>query len=69
VRLLNELKQLAKEPLIQFFLIGACIYGVYALFGAPDDGVDDRTIVVDANRIQSFANEWQRRWNRPPTRE
>jgi len=67
--LLNELKQLAKEPLIQFFLIGACIYGVYALFGAPDDGVDDRTIVVDANRIQSFANEWQRRWNRPPTRE
>ena len=52
---------------MQFLLIGACIYGAYALFGAPDDSVDDRTIRVDANRIESFAGEWQRRWNRPPT--
>ena len=54
---------------MQFLLIGACIYGAYALFGAPDDSVDDRTIRVDANRIESFAGEWQRRWNRPPTRQ
>jgi hypothetical protein len=60
---------MAKEPLIQFLFIGACIYGAYALFGAPDDDVADRTIVVDANRIDSFISQWQRRWNRPPTRQ
>lgn len=61
--------QMAKEPLIQFLFIGACIYGVYALFGAPDDDAADKTIVVDAKRIDGFIGEWQRRWNRPPTRQ
>jgi len=65
----NKLMQMAKEPLIQFLFIGACIYGVYALFGAPDDDATDTTIVVDARRIDGFIGEWQRRWNRPPTRQ
>jgi len=60
---------MAKEPLIQFLLIGACIYGAYALVGAPDDAAADRTIVVNASRIDGFISEWQRRWNRPPTRQ
>jgi len=61
--------QLAKEPLIQFLIIGACIYAAYALIGAPDADTTDRTIVVDAKRIDGFIGEWQRRWNRPPTRQ
>jgi len=65
----NRLIQLAKEPLIQFLLIGACIYGAAELYGAPDEAVIDRTIVVDAGRIETFISEWQRRWNRPPTRQ
>ena len=64
-----RLIQLAKEPLIQFLLIGACIYGAAELYGAPDEAVIDRTIVVDAGRIETFISEWQRRWNRPPTRQ
>jgi hypothetical protein len=60
---------MAKEPLIQFLFIGACIYGAYALFGAQDDDAADRAIVVDANRIDGFISQWQRRWNRPPTRQ
>jgi hypothetical protein len=56
-----------REPLVQFLLIGACIYGAYALFGVPDEDAGERTIVVDANRIEGFAAAWQRRWNRPPT--
>ena len=47
----NKLIQLAREPLVQFLFIGACIYGAYALFGAPDEDAADRTIVVDAERI------------------
>jgi hypothetical protein len=60
---------LAKEPLVQFFLIGACIYGAYALYGAPGEEVSDKTILVDAGRIESFIGEWERRWKRPPTRQ
>jgi hypothetical protein len=60
---------LAKEPLIQFLLIGVCIYGAYALYGSPEEDVSDRTIVVDASRIENFIGEWERRWNRPPTRQ
>ena len=66
--MLSKLIQMAREPLIQFLFIGACIYGAYALFGTPDDDAADRTIVVDAKRIDGFIGEWQRRWNRPPTR-
>jgi len=65
----NRLTRLVKEPLVQFLIIGACIYGAYALYGAPDEEVEDRTIVVDAARIEGFIGEWQRRWNRPPTRQ
>jgi hypothetical protein len=49
-------------------LIGACIYGAYALFGAPDAETQDRTVLVDERRIDGFISEWERRWNRPPTR-
>jgi len=65
----NKLKQMVREPLIQFLIIGACIYGAYALFGAPDEDTVDKTIIVDAGRIDGFIGEWQRRWNRPPTRQ
>jgi peptidyl-prolyl cis-trans isomerase C len=58
-----------KEPLIQFLLIGACIYGAYGLFAPPEEGDLDATVLVDANRINGFAAQWQSRWNRPPTRE
>ncbi|TDI90988.1 MAG: peptidyl-prolyl cis-trans isomerase [Gammaproteobacteria bacterium] len=64
----DKLRNFAKEPLIQFLLIGACIYGAYAWFGTPDEDVTDNTIIVDAARIDSFIGQWQRRWNRPPTR-
>ena len=64
-----KLIKVVKEPLIQFLFIGACIYGVYALFGAPDDDAADRTITVDSSRIDGFISQWQRRWNRPPTRQ
>jgi hypothetical protein len=60
---------LAREPLIQFLLIGACIYGAYAWVGAPDEDATDNTIIVDAARMESFIGQWQKRWNRPPTRQ
>jgi len=58
-----------REPLVQFLLIGACIYGAYGLFGVPEEDVRDTTIHVDGNRIDVFISQWERRWNRPPTRQ
>jgi hypothetical protein len=65
----NKLARPFTEPLVQFLLIGACIYGAYALFGAPEDDFRDTTIHVDANRIDAFISQWESRWNRPPTRQ
>ena len=65
----SAMLSLLKEPLFQFLLIGTCIYGAYALFGTPEEDAEDRTIVVDAARVQGFIAQWQQRWNRPPTRQ
>jgi len=65
----NRLTQLFTEPLVQFLIIGACIYGAYALFGTPEEDFRDTTIRVDANRIEAFIGQWEGRWNRPPTRQ
>jgi len=65
----NPLTRLLKEPLIQFLILGAAIYGAYAVFGTPEEDYRDTTILVDSNRIDSMISEWERRWNRPPTRQ
>jgi len=65
----NRWLQSAKEPLVQFLLIGTCIYGLYALVGTPAEDVIESTIIVDAARVESFTRRWQQRWNRPPTRQ
>jgi peptidyl-prolyl cis-trans isomerase C len=65
----NRLLKLLTEPLLQFLLIGACIYGAYALFGTPEEDFRDTRIHVDANRINGFISQWEARWNRPPTRQ
>ena len=67
--LFEKLTQLAREPLIHFVLIGAGIYGAYALYGIPDEDFADNTIVVDAGRIGAFISAWESRWNRPPTEQ
>jgi len=61
--------RLLQEPLVQFLLIGAMIYGAYGLFAPPAEEDMGATVVVDAARIESFAAQWQARWNRPPTRQ
>jgi len=65
----NKLTRLFKEPLLQFLIIGAAIYGTYALFTSPEDDYRDNTILVDSNRIDAMISEWESRWNRPPTRQ
>jgi len=63
---MNKLK-VFREPLLQFFIIGLCIYGTYGLYGVSNNDLENNTIVVDENRIESFIAAWQSRWNRAPT--
>jgi len=65
----KKLTRLFTEPLIQFLIIGACIYGAYALFGAPEEDFRDTRVHVDSARINAFISEWESRWNRSPTRD
>ena len=65
----NRVTRLFTEPLIQFLILGACIYGAYALFGAPEEDFRNTTVHVDSARINAFISEWESRWNRPPTRD
>lgn len=65
----NKLTRLFTEPLIQFLIIGAGIYGAYALFGTPEEDFRDTRVIVDSNRINAFISEWESRRNRPPTRQ
>jgi hypothetical protein len=64
----KQFARLLTEPLVQFLIIGACIYGAYALFGAPEEDFRDTTILVDSNRINAMISQWEKRWNRLPTR-
>lgn len=65
----NPFARLLKEPLFQFLIIGGIIYGAYALFAAPEDDYRDNVILVDSGRIDAMISEWEKRWNRPPTRQ
>lgn len=61
----SKFTRLFTEPLIQFLILGACIYGAYALFGAPEEDYRDTTVHVDSARIDAFILAWESRWNRP----
>lgn len=61
--------KILREPLLQFFIIGLFIYGVYGLYGVSNNEIENNTIVVDENRITVFTNAWQQRWSRPPTEQ
>jgi hypothetical protein len=61
--------RLIREPLVQFLVIGALIYGAYALFGEPPPAEQDRRIVITEAQVTSLANGFARRWQRPPTDE
>jgi peptidyl-prolyl cis-trans isomerase C len=63
----NRLIEVTREPVVQFLLIGACIYGLYAGYGTPPDDAAADTIIVDEARIEAFAAQWTKRWNRQPT--
>jgi hypothetical protein len=62
------LRRLLREPLLHFLLLGATLFGVYAL---ARDKAPDRTaeIVVTQGQMEQLTIGFTRTWQRPPTQE
>lgn len=66
--LIEQLKRLVREPLFHFLLIGAAVYALYGVYADSEDTQSELSITVTVREIQSLADQWQRLWNRPPTK-
>ena len=64
---MNKLKALLKEPLTHFFAIGLVIFALYAYLDRGDSS-NPGDIVVDEARVDSLIRQFQKAWQRPPTR-
>jgi len=65
----SKLQAAIREPLVHFLLLGAAIYGFYALAGPDVSEEPDNQIVVSVGEIDWLRTSWEKRWNRPPTPE
>jgi len=57
-----------REPLVQFLLIGAALFGVFALWGGPSTApAGQYHIVITPGMVQNLIVSYQRQQKRPPT--
>jgi hypothetical protein len=62
------LSRLIREPLLHFLVLGAGLFLLYAYLGDDDPEPADR-IVVDEAEVGRLAEQFQRTWMRPPSRQ
>jgi hypothetical protein len=62
----DPVRRLLHEPLVHFFVLGAALFGLFALVGRPSGERQER-IVVTAGQIENLAATFARTWQRPPT--
>jgi len=60
--------KIIREPLVHFVLIGAVVFGIYALVSDSADAPRDK-IVVTEGRVQQLAQIFAKTWQRPPTQQ
>lgn len=60
------MKQLIKEPLFHFFLLGTLLF---VLYSQVNKGDNEQDIVVDNADVEHMAELWRMQWQRPPTSE
>ena len=59
----------AAQPLVQFLVLGAVFYGLYAWIIGSSSGEPDNVIRVTVADVSRLDAAWRARWNRPPTQE
>jgi hypothetical protein len=65
----RQIGQAARQPLVQFLVLGAVFYGFYAWIGGGGEGEEDRVIRVTVADVSRLDAGWQARYNRPPTQQ
>lgn len=60
-------RRVLREPLVHFAVLGAALFGLYAVVGSEDPG--SKQIVVGPGTLENIAATFQQTWQRPPTRE
>jgi hypothetical protein len=61
--------KIIREPLVHFVLIGAVVFGLYALLSSADREEGRDKIIVTEGRVQQLAQVFAKTWQRPPTPE
>jgi len=61
------MKGLAREPLVHFLLLGACLFALWEWRGADRAAAPRDEIVITPGQIERLAAGWQGTWQRPPT--
>ena len=59
---------LLREPLLQFLMLGAVLFGLFHFVGNKKADAPER-IVVSSARIENLADGFARTWRRPPSTE
>ena len=65
----NSIAKVASQPLVQFLVLGAVLYGLSVWIWGPGAEEDNKIIVVTATDFSRLDAAWRARWNRPPTNE
>lgn len=58
--------RLLKEPILQFFLLGAGIFIIFGYIGEQQD-YTSKKIIVSSGQIERLTEGWKKTWMRPPT--
>lgn len=63
---MTKLRTLAREPLVHFLVLGAGVFGLFALVGDRSE-IEPDEIVVGAGQIERMSQAWRKTRMRPPT--
>jgi hypothetical protein len=67
--MLTGVRKAARQPLVQFLVLGAVLFGLWSWLAAPEADDDSKTIVITAADVSRLDASFRARWNRPPTEE
>lgn len=62
----STLGNLVASPIVQFFLAGGVVFGLYAAFGAPEADEDPAVVISQAEQ-RNLVAMFEKTWQRPPT--
>ncbi len=62
-------RRVLSEPLVQFLLIGICVFGLYSAVERSSPEAEPQSIEIGPGRIAQLLETFSRTWQRPPSRD